>query len=120
MTKYLLIQGAVPMGDWSPADIRAHIDHQSALDASLIESGELIDAQGVAAPAWRITSEDGVDARIDAGPSAALRLAGYRVVDVESEARALEIAAQASAAPGPGGVPLQHPIEVREVMVPQL
>jgi len=43
-------------------------------------------------------------------------LAGYRMVDVESEARALEIAAKASTAPGPGGVPIQQPIEVRQVM----
>ena len=40
-------------------------------------------------------------------------LAGYRMVDVESDERAIEIAAQASAAPGPGGVPIQQPIEVR-------
>jgi hypothetical protein len=43
-------------------------------------------------------------------------LAGYWIVDVESEARAFEIAAQASAAPGPGGKPLNMPIEVRPVM----
>jgi hypothetical protein len=43
-------------------------------------------------------------------------VAGYRMVDVESEARAIEIAAKASAAPGPGGVPIQQPIEVRQVM----
>ena len=43
-------------------------------------------------------------------------LAGYRMVDVESEERAVEIAARASAAPGPGGVPIQQPIEVRQVM----
>ena len=29
---------------------------------------------------------------------------------------AIEIAAQASAAPGPGGVPIQQPIEVRQVL----
>ena len=43
-------------------------------------------------------------------------LAGYWLVDVDSEARALEIAAQASAAPGPAGRPLGQPIEVRAVM----
>ena len=43
-------------------------------------------------------------------------LAGYTMVDVESEERALEIAAEQSAAPGPGGVPLEQPIEVRRVM----
>ena len=43
-------------------------------------------------------------------------LAGYWIVDVDSPARAYEIAAGASAAPGKGGEPLNMPIEVREVM----
>ena len=43
-------------------------------------------------------------------------LAGYWIVDVESTERAYEIAARASAAPGKGGVPLNMPIEVRQVM----
>ncbi|HEY3828828.1 MAG TPA: YciI family protein [Solirubrobacteraceae bacterium] len=45
-------------------------------------------------------------------------LAGYRIVDVESLERAIEIAAQASAAPAQGGAPIKQPIEVREVMRP--
>jgi len=43
-------------------------------------------------------------------------LAGYWIVDVESAERAYAIAAEASAAPGPGGKPLNLSIEVREVM----
>jgi hypothetical protein len=43
-------------------------------------------------------------------------LAGYWIVDVESAEQAYAIAARASAAPGPGGKPLNMPIEVREVM----
>ena len=43
-------------------------------------------------------------------------LAGYLMVDVESAKRAYEIAAIWSAAPGPGGLPLHMPIEVRQVM----
>jgi hypothetical protein len=125
MTKYLLIQHYgggvcdVPMGDWEPADIRAHIDYQRALNDALVDGGELVDAQGVAERATRVES-DGGSTRISAGPFADRLLAGYRIVDVESEARALAIAARTSAAPGPAGVPLQQPIEVREVMVPQL
>jgi hypothetical protein len=38
------------------------------------------------------------------------------MIDVESEERALEIAARTSAAPGPDGLPIQQPIEVRQVM----
>jgi hypothetical protein len=43
-------------------------------------------------------------------------LAGYRTIDVESLDRALEIAARASAAPGPGGRPIVQRIEVRQVL----
>jgi len=37
-------------------------------------------------------------------------------VDVDSEEQAYEVAGRASAAPGKGGVPLNMPIEVRQVM----
>jgi hypothetical protein len=117
MTRYLLIQnGDVPMGDWAPADIRAHLDYQRALNEALVDDGELVDAQGVAARATLVRS-DGRDTRRSVTPAL---LAGYRIVDVESEERAIEIAARVSAAPGPDGEPLQHPVEVREVMVPEL
>jgi hypothetical protein len=124
MAKFLLIQNYEsgvcdePMGTWEPADVRAHIDFQLALNAALTASGELIDAQGVAGPerAKRVTS-DGSAPTVVTGSFDRVLLAGYRMVDVESERRALEIAAQTSAAPGPRGVPLQQPIEVREVMV---
>ena len=125
MTKYLLIQHYdggvcdVPMGDWDPADIRAHLDYQRALTDALIDAGELVDAQGVAEWVARVTSDGGVT-RVRTGPFAERLLAGYRVVDVESQARAVEIAARMSAAPGPAGAPLEQPIEVREVMVAQL
>src|SRR4029077_1954283 len=52
------------------------------------------------------------------GPFAEFKewIAGYEIVDVESEARAIEIAARLSAVPGPGGRATQQPIQVRRVM----
>ena len=50
-------------------------------------------------------------------PEAKEFLAGYWIVDVETPQRAYAIAARASAAPGPGGAPLNMPIEVRPVMM---
>jgi hypothetical protein len=127
VAKYLLIQnyeGGIcpePMGNWDPADIRAHIEFQQSLNDELAASGELVDTQGVAAPAQakRVTSDGSGTSVIRTGPfpESSPLLAGYRMVDVDSEARALEIAARTSAAPGPAGVPLQQPIEVRQVMV---
>src|SRR5258708_34618280 len=39
-----------PMPEWSPADIKAHIDFQHTLNRELLERGELVDAQGLAGP----------------------------------------------------------------------
>ncbi|HEY6279361.1 MAG TPA: YciI family protein [Streptosporangiaceae bacterium] len=127
MTKFLLLQTygggegcQVPMTEWAPGDIKAHIDFQHALNAELLSTGELVDAQGLAGPELaKIVTFAGVGAPVVTdGPFLESKefLAGYRMVDVDSEARAIEIAARASAAPGPDGMPIQQPIEVRQVM----
>lgn len=125
--RYMLLQnyGPVesdcpPMPEWSPADIKAHIDFQHTLNRELLERGELVDAQGLAGPeqARRVVS-DGTGAPVITDgpfPESKELLAGYRLVDVDTPARAIEIAAQASAAPGPDGTPIRQPIEVRQVL----
>ncbi|WP_327144409.1 YciI family protein [Nocardia sp. NBC_01327] len=109
-----------PINEWTPEEIEAHIDFQRALGAELAKSGELVDAQGLAGPdEARLVSSDGRSAAVVTdGPFPETKefLAGYWIVDVESTERALEIAAQASAAPGPGGKPIGELIEVRAVM----
>ena len=52
----------------------------------------------------------------DVFPESKEFLAGYWVVEVDTPVRAYAIAAEASAAPGPGGEPLNLGIEVRQVM----
>jgi hypothetical protein len=112
--------GCAPMPEWAPEDIKAHIEFQQVLNQELAESGELVDAQGLAGPELaKFVVSDGASAPVITDgpfPEAKELLAGYRIVDVETAARAIEIAAQASAAPGPNGVPIRQPIEVREVM----
>jgi len=112
--------GCPPMTEWSPADVRAHIEFQQALNTELAGLGELVDAQGLAGPdEARFVISDGASAPVITDgpyPESKELLAGYRLVDVDSAARAIEIAAQASAAPGPGGVPIRQPIEVRQVL----
>jgi hypothetical protein len=127
MPKFMLLQNyeggancTVPMGSWPPQDVKAHIDFQLTLNDELRDNGELIEAQGLTAPAQaRVVTFDGVGAPVVTDgpfPESKEFLAGYRMIDVESTERALEIAARASAAPGPGGIPISQPIEVREVM----
>ena len=109
-----------PMSQWTPEEIRAHIDFQHTLNAELLERGELVDAQGLAPPGRaKFVVSDGVSAPVITDgpyPESKELLAGYRMVDVETVERALEIAARASAAPGAGGLPIRQRIEVREVM----
>ena len=87
---------------------------------ALKQAGELVGAEGLAGPeAARLVRAGANGApEVTDGPFAEAKefLAGYWIVDVDSTARAYEIAAHASAAPGKGGVPLNMPIEVREVM----
>ena len=109
-----------PMPDWTPEDIKAHIDFQHALNAELLERGELVDAQGLTGPDLaKFVVSDGVSAPVITDgpyPESKELLAGYRMVDVETAERALEIAARSSAAPGVNGMPIRQRIEVREVM----
>ncbi len=127
--KFMLLQayGGVkaeipPMPEWAPEEVNAHIKYQKDLNAELRERGELVDARGLASPALAkfVVSDGGGSPVITDGPFSESKelLAGYRLIDVESLERALEIAAQGSAAPGPGGVPIEQEIEVREVMGP--
>ncbi len=129
MPKFLLLQNyeggagcTVPMSNWAPEDIQAHIAFQHALNQELTDKGELVDAQGLAGPDMaKFVTSDGVRVPVVTDgpfPESKELLAGYRMVDVDSEKRAIEIAAQASAAPGPSGAPIEQPIEVREVMGP--
>jgi hypothetical protein len=127
MTRFMLLQNYgstlvcdTPMSEWAPEDVTAHIRFQHDLNRELTESGELVDAQGLASPdAAKFVRFDGVGSPVVTDgpfPESKELLAGYRIVDVESEARAIEIAAKASAAPGPRGVPIQDSIEVRQIM----
>ncbi|PXY30024.1 hypothetical protein DI005_32575 [Prauserella sp. PE36] len=121
--KYLLlmhyrVEGVPPMETWRPEEIKAHIAFQQALFRELTASGELLDGQGLSGPeAARIVTSDGGEPVVTDGPFAESKefLAGYWLVDVPSDERAIEIAAKASAAPGPGGRPIRTPIEVRPV-----
>ena len=126
MTKYMLLTkyGSAgdlkPMTDWKPDEITAHLDFLTAINEDLIERGELVAAQALTGPDQaKLVTSDGVTAPVVTDgpfPEAKELLAGYQLVDVESEARAIEIAALVSSTPGPGGRPINQTIEVRQVM----
>jgi hypothetical protein len=129
MPKYLLLKhynggpeahpNCVPMTEWTPDEINAHIAFQREVGRMLTERGELVDAQGLA-PTGAYVQYSGPDAApvVSDGPfpEAKELVAGWYLVDVESEERAREIAAYVSSAPGKDGQPIHEWIEVRPVM----
>lgn len=112
--------GDYQVNSWTPDDLKAHIGFMHTLNKGLRDAGELVGAEGLAAPGEAKVvraGQNGVPAVTD-GPFAESKefLVGYWIVEVDSPQRAYEIAGKASSAPGPGGAPLIIPIEVRQVM----
>jgi hypothetical protein len=122
--KYMLMMhtpGAGPykVTDWPPKDFEAHIGFMIRFAEQLSASGELVAAEGLAGPDQAKlvrAGDDGAPVTDGIFPESKEFLAGYWIVDVESAERAYQIAAQASAAPGPGGKPMKLGIEVRQIM----
>ena len=123
--KYMLMMhaprgtGDYQIGSWSPEDFQAHIDFMHRFNKELSDAGELVGGEGLAAPGEAKlvrAGKNGAPVTDGPFPEAKEFLAGYWIIDVDRPERAYEIAAKASAAPGPGGAPLNMPIEVRQVM----
>jgi hypothetical protein len=121
--KYMLMMNApgpvaYEIQNWPKQDIQAHIAFMGNFAKKLQDAGEWVDGQGLAGPDQAKLVRAGNDGRpVTDGvfPESKEFLAGFWIIEVPSAARAYEVAAEASAAPGPGGAPLNMPIEVREV-----
>lgn len=125
--KFMLMMNAPSggNGDWDVAkwkheELKAHIGFMVKFIGELKQEGVLVGAEGLAPPAQAriVRAGAGGGPEVTDGPFAESKefLAGYWIVHVETPEQAYAIAARASTAPGPGGKPLNMPIEVREVM----
>ena len=121
--KYILMMNTMKAGaglpNWPQKDLQAHIAFMKSFAKELRESGELVSAEGLSFPDQAKlvrAGEDGLPITDGVFPEGKEFLAGYWIVDVDTPERAYTVAARASAAPGPGGAPLNMPIEVRPVM----
>jgi hypothetical protein len=122
--KYMLMMNTMKAGHgvpgWPKKDLQAHIAFMMGLNKALHERGELVSAEGLSFPDQAKLVRMGKDGRpITDGvfPESKEFLAGFWIIDVDSPERAYDIAARISAAPGPGGTPLNMPIELRQEMV---
>ena len=112
-------RGLRPDGRVDADEVTAHIDFQREVGRILTESGEFVDAQALSPHgAWvRYGGPDAAPVVTDGPfPETKELIAGWYMIDVESEARAHEVAAWVSSAPGKGGEPIYEWLEVRPVM----
>jgi len=122
--KYILLMYAPKAGFegyrvWSQTDVQAHMAVLRGINKELTESGEFVDTHGLGWPdRAKIVraGKDGEPVTDGVFPETKEFLAGYWMVDVETAERAYAIAARISGAAGPGGMPTNMPVEVRQVM----
>ena len=121
--KYILMMNTMKAGHgvpgWPKKDLQVHIAFMIGLNKELHERGELVSAEGLSFPDQAKlvrAGRDGLPITDGIFPESKEFLAGFWIIDVDSPERACDIAARISAAPGPGGAPLNMPIELRPIM----
>jgi hypothetical protein len=127
VAKYLLLKhyrGAptaindVPMDRWTPEEISAHMQYMRDFATRLEGTGEFVDSQELSPQGTFVRYDGEGRPPVTDGPFAETKdlIAGWMVIDVESYERALELAAELSAAPGAGGKPIHEWLEVRPLL----
>ena len=127
MAKYLLLKhyrGApaavndVPMDQWTPEEVTAHIRYMDDFAARLKETGEFVDEHALSPEGMWVRYDGAGRPPVTDGPFAETKdlIAGWMVIDVDTHERAIELAAELSAAPGAGGEPIHEWLEVRPFM----
>ena len=124
MPKYLFLKHSrggptgvndVPMDQWTPEEISAHIQYMGDFATRLEGTGEYVDGQALAAEGTVVRYDGEGRPPVTDGPFAETKdlIAGWMVIDVDSYERALELAGELSAAPGAGGKPIHEWLELR-------
>ena len=124
MAKYLMLKhyrstekslDCAPMDQWTPTELSAHFQYMRDFAAKLSETGEFVDAQGLADEGMWVRSDGEGRPPVTDGPFAETKdlIAGFMIIDVDSPERAIELAGELSAAPGKDGKPIHEWLEVR-------
>ncbi|MFF9339342.1 MULTISPECIES: YciI family protein [unclassified Streptomyces] len=111
-------RGSAQSPAWDKESLTAMFDFMSTLNKELLESGEMLDGQGLADPGeTRHVSLDAAGSPVVTdGPYAETKevLAGYWVLECESLDRVTEIAARVARCPQPAGAP-EYPVVIRRI-----
>lgn len=122
--KYLLLKhyrGApaatnnVPMDKWSPDEVDAHMKYMNDFARELEKTGEFVSGDALSADGMWVRYDGEGRPPVTDGPFAETKdlIAGWMIIDVDSQDRAIELAGQLSAAPGAAGEPLGEWLELR-------
>jgi hypothetical protein len=124
MAKYLLLKhyrGApaavndVRMDQWTPEEISDHIQYMNDFAAKLEGTGEFVGEAALSDQGMWVRYDGEGRPPVTDGPFAETKdlIAGWMVIDVDSQERAVELAGELSAAPGAGGKPIHEWLELR-------
>lgn len=125
MAKYLLLKhyrggptpvvDFAPMDRWTPAEIDAHVQYMRDFASRLEGTGEYVDGQALSPEGTFVRYDGKGRPPVTDGPFAETKdlIAGWMVIDVETNDRAVELAGELSAAPGPDGKPIYEWLEMR-------
>ncbi|MGD9987103.1 YciI family protein [Pseudonocardia sp.] len=126
--KYLLLKhyrggpepviGFAPLDRWQPERIDAHIRYMRDFADRLVGTGEFVDEKALSPEGTFVRFDGAGRPPVTDGPFAETKdlVAGWMIIDVESYERALELAGELSAAPGPDGEPIREWLELRPLL----
>jgi hypothetical protein len=112
-------RGPYAMEGWSKEDVKRMVGFMDQLNGDLKKAGQWVAAEGLVSPdqARLVTAKEDGSPSVTDGPFAESKefIAGYWIIDVKDADEAYRFAARVSSCPGPGGKPLNMPVEVRAV-----
>jgi hypothetical protein len=111
--------GGYRMEGWAPDDIKRMVNYMHDLNRELKAAGQFVVAEGLAPPdqARLVTAKPDGGLSVTDGPFAESKefIAGFWIINAKDADEAYKFAARVSSCPGPGGKPLNFPVEVRQV-----
>lgn len=115
-------RGPYQMEGWSQEDVKRMVGFMDDLNRDLKSRGQWVVAEGLVSPdqAKLVKANDDGSPSVTDGPFAESKefIAGFWIITVKDADEAYQFAARVSSCPGPGGKPLNMPVEVRAVGEP--
>ena len=108
----------IPMDQWTPQEIDAHVQYMRDFAERLRDSGEFVDEKALSAEGTFVRYDGPGRPPVTDGPFTETKdlIAGWMILDVDTYQRALDLAGELSAAPGKDGKPIYEWLEIRPLL----